>query len=201
MKMVSADYTLDKVSSETLNEILTELESGKSDASEQVRSMIRETRAEVAKILQDGERQAESVRRQILGSAELEARNSTLRSLEEASNRIFQESLVTVSKSPRYEKTLAKLISEGLWVIGREAFVSCNARDRKAVGSAIKEMNSKAGSKLSLDEKNLEVKGGVVLRSMSGTVRFDNTLEARLDRIKPQLRRDVVAILSGSETR
>lgn len=198
--MVSADYTLGKVSSEALNEILTELESEKSDASEQARLMIRETRAEVAKVLQDGERQAESVRRQILGSAELEARNGALRSLEEASNRIFQESLVAVSKSPSYEKTLAKLISEGLQVIGKEAIVSCNARDRKAVGSVIKEMNNKAGSKLSLDEKNLEVKGGVILRSKDGTVSFDDTLEARLDRIKPQLRRDVVATISGSES-
>jgi V/A-type H+-transporting ATPase subunit E len=197
--MVSADYTLDKVSSEALNEILTELGSGKSDASELVHSLLRQTRAEVAKILQDGERQSESVRRQILGSAELEARNGILRTLEEASNRIFRESLLAVPRSPRYEKTLTKLISEGLEVIGKEAVVSCNARDRKAIGSAIREMNSKAGAKLILDEKSIDVKGGVVLRSKDGTMRFDNTLEARLERIKPQLRRDVVATISGSE--
>ena len=198
--MVSADYTLDKVSSEALNEILTELESGKSDASELVRSLLRQTRTEVAKIIQDGERQSESVRRQVLGSAELEARNGVLRSLEEASNRIFQEALLGVPKSPRYEKTLTKLISEGIQVIGKEAVVSCNSRDKKAVSSAIREMNSKGGVRLTLDEKSLDVAGGVVLASKDGTMRFDNTLEARLDRIKPELRRDVVATLSGSGT-
>ena len=199
MKMVSAEYTLDKVSSEALNEILTELESAKSDAWEQAHSLMRETRAEVARILQDGERQSDSVRRQILGSAELEARNGALRALEEATNRIFQESLAAVSKSPDYEKTLAKLISEGLQVIGKEAVITCNVRDRKVVGSAIREMN-KGGSRLSLDEKSIEASGGVVLYSKDGTIRFDNTLEARLDRIKPQLRRDVVEMIE-SETR
>src|SRR2546428_3472854 len=135
MDTKSAQYTLDKVASEALAEIVAEIESGKNDALEQLKSLNRTTRAEVAKILEGSEREAESIRRQILGSAELEARNSTLRSLEEASNRIVQDSLnaVAVKRPEDYERALTKLISEGALVIGKDAIVHCNNNDKKAV--------------------------------------------------------------------
>lgn len=194
----SAEYTLDKVASEALAEIVAEIESGKNDALEQLRSINRGTKAEAAKILEGSQREAESIRRQILGSAELEARNSTLRSLEEASNRIVQDSLSAVAeKRPAaYEKALAKLIAEGAQVIGKDAVVYCNAKDKKLVGSIAKELNSKSGLKLSIGDKAIDATGGVILQSSDGTIRYDNTLEARLDRIRPQLRREIVDVLS-----
>jgi len=40
--------------------------------------------------------------------------------------------------------------------------------------------------------------GGVVLTTSDGSIRFDNTFEARLERTKPTLRKDVAAILAGA---
>ena len=199
MDSKSVEYTLDKVASEALTEILAEIEAGKNESLEQLRSINRSTKAEVAKILEGSEREAESIRRQILGSAELEARNSILRSLEEASNKIVQDSLSTVAvKTPDdYERALAKLISEGALVIGRDAIVLCNTKDKKVVGSIVRELNRKNDTKLTVSEKSIGAMGGIVLESKDGTIRYDNTLEARLDRIKPQLRREIVNILSG----
>jgi V/A-type H+-transporting ATPase subunit E len=199
MDSKSVEYTLDKVASEALTEILAEIEAGKSEALEQFRSMNRSTKAEVAKILEGSEREAESIRRQILGSAELEARNSILRSLEEASNRIVQDSLsaVTVKKPDDYERALAKLISEAALVIGKDAIVNCNTKDKKVVGSIVKELNAKNGMRLTVSNNSVGSMGGVVLESKDGTIRYDNTLEARLERIRPQLRREIVNILSG----
>ena len=195
----SVQYTLDKVAAEALAEIITEVDSGKSEALEQLRSVKRSTKADVVKIMEGSEREAESIRKQILGSAELEARNGTLRSLEDASKRVIQDSLAAVAeKRPAaYEKALAKLISEGARVIGKDSTVHCNARDRKAVGSIVKELNSRSGLKLSVGEKDIDATGGVILQSEDGTIRYDNTLEARLDRIRPQLRREIVDALSG----
>src|SRR2546422_6839897 len=145
MDSKSIEYTLDKVTSEALTEILAEIEAGKNEALEQLRSTNRSSKAEVTKILEGSEREAESIRRQILGSAELEARNSTLRSLEEASNKIVQDSLnaVAVKRPEDYERALTKLISEGALVIGKDAIVHCNNKDKKAVGSIVKELNRK----------------------------------------------------------
>ncbi len=199
MEKRSAEYTLDKVASEALAELVAEIDSGKKDAQERLVAMTRSTRGEVAKILEGGEREAESIRRQILGSAELEARNSTLRALEDASNKVIQESLSTVTeKRPEaYQTALARLISEGALVIGKDAAVLCNAKDRKIVGSVVKELNEQKGMELTLSDQGIQAMGGVVLQSSDGTIRYDNTLEARLERIKPQLRREIVNALSG----
>jgi V/A-type H+-transporting ATPase subunit E len=195
----SVEYSLDKVASEALTEIVAEIEAGKNEAVEQLRSMNRSTKSEVTKILETSAREAESIQRQILGSAELEARNSTLRALEEASNRIIQDSLKAVSekRAAAYEQALAKLISEGALVIGKDAIVHSNAKDKKLVGSIVKELNKKSGFRLEVSDEDIQAMGGVVLQSKDGTIRYDNTLEARLERIKPQLRREIVDVLSG----
>ncbi len=199
MEKRSTEYTLDKVASEALVELVAEIDSGKKDAQERLMAMSRSTKAEVAKILEGGEREAESIRRQILGSAELEARNSALRALERASNKVIQESLsaVTERRPEAYHKALTRLISEGALVIGRDAAVMCSAKDRKVVDSVVKELNRQNAMKLTVSDKGIEAMGGVVLQSSDGTIRYDNTLEARLERIRPQLRREIVNALSG----
>ncbi|MBI2649584.1 MAG: hypothetical protein HYW93_08050 [Thaumarchaeota archaeon] len=195
----SAKYTLDKVSSEVLNEISVELESGRTAALEQVESTLRETESEMAKIIQGGERQADSLKRQTIGSAELDARNKLLRTVEEATNQVFQDAFKKISagNSAQYEKALARLITDGLSVIGKGAIVACNANDKKTAASIIGELNRKEHADLKLDPKSIDTVGGVAFSSKDGTIRFDNTFEARLERLKPHLRREVARVLGS----
>lgn len=190
-------YTLDKVSSELLNEVDAELESGRKEALERMRAVLQETKSKSAKILETGDRQADSARRKILGAAELKSRNDLLRTLEEASNEVFQEALKNLSRSSdRYEKSLERLIREGVAVIGTDAIVECNERDRDPVAAIIKAMNRAHGSKLTMAEKSIKTIGGVVLHSKDLSTRFDDTFETRLERMRPQLRSEVVKLLS-----
>ncbi len=95
------------------------------------------------------------------------------------------------------EKALAGLIQEGLDVIGPRAKVQCSSKDKRAVSSAIKRLGGKA--KVSLDDEPIDTIGGVVLSTPDGAVRFDNTFEARLERMKPTLRKEVASILTGGK--
>ena len=88
---------------------------------------------------------------------------------------------------------IARLIKEGIDVIGPKAVVSCNSRDRDAVASAAGKL-SRGPVALTLDPEGLETAGGVVLVTSDGSVRFDNTFEARLERMRPALRKDVAAL-------
>jgi len=153
----------------------------------------------VAKILETSEKQAESVKRQIIGAAELEERNAQLRSLEMAVSEAFDLAAKQASSvsGTAQEKALTSLIQEGLDVIGQRAKVQCAPKDRRAVASVIKKLGTKG--KLSLDEKELETIGGVVLSTPDGSVRFDNTFEARLERMRPTLRQEVAAVLTGAK--
>ena len=193
----SSKYTLDKVTSEVLNEISAELESGRAAALEQVQNMLKETKGQVAKVVDGSERQAESLKRQIIGSAELEVRNMLLRTVEEATNQVFQVALAKISErsSSQHEKALARLTADGLGIIGKGATVTCNAKDSKVISSIIGELNRKEDADLKLDEKSIETVGGVILSTKDRSIRFDNTFEARLERLKPQLRREVAKVL------
>jgi V/A-type H+-transporting ATPase subunit E len=95
-----------------------------------------------------------------------------------------------------HEKALGGLIREGLGVIGSKARIECASKDRKAVAAAIRRLGGKA--KISLSEEPIATIGGIILTSPDGSVRFDNTFEARLERMRPDLRKGVAEILTGS---
>jgi V/A-type H+-transporting ATPase subunit E len=193
----AAADTLDKVAGEFEAEVLAGLEAGRAETLAKVESMRKETEEAVARILETGAKQAESVKRQIIGAAELEARNTQLRSLERAVNEVFELAASQISNASEasYEKAMRGLIQERLDVIGPRAKVECASKDRRAVASAIKKLATKA--KVSLEENPIETTGGIVLTTPDGSVRFDNTFEARLERMRPDLRKEVAAILTG----
>ena len=195
----AASDTLDKVSGEFESEVVSELEVGRTETLARLEMVRRETSEAVGKILETGAKQAESARRQIIGAAELETRNAQLMSLEKAVGEVFDLAAKRISSATgaSQERALAGLIREGLEVIGSRARVSCAAKDRRAVAEAVKKVGGKAT--VSLDEEPIETIGGVVLATPDGTVRFDNTFEARLERMRPTLRKEVASLLTGAE--
>ena len=195
----AASDTLAKVSGEFETEVLADLEAGRAETLMKIEAVRKEPAEAVSKILESGEKQAESVKRQIIGSAELNARNAQLRSLEKAVNEAFDLATKQISSESgaSQDKAIVSLIQEGLDVIGPSARVQCAAKDRKAVSSAIRKFGGKA--KLSLDDEQVNAIGGVVLTTPDGSVRFDNTFEARLERTRPALRKEVAAILTGAD--
>jgi V/A-type H+-transporting ATPase subunit E len=186
----AASDTLEKVSREFEAEVLADLEAGRSVTLAKVEAVRKETAEAVAKILETGEKQAESAKRQIIGAAELDARNAQLRSLERAVNEAFDLATRQISSETgaSQEKALISLIQEGLDVLGSRASIECAAKDRRAVSSAIRKIGSKA--KLSQSDGEIDTMGGVVLTTPDGSVRFDNTFEARLERMRPTLRKE-----------
>ena len=197
MSKASAD-TLQKVSGEFEGEVLADLQEGREQSLAIIDTAKREAREEVSKILEASLKQAEALKRQITGAAELEARNAQLRVLEKAVNEAVAEAVSGISKleRKRCEAALGRLISEGVDAIGSNAKVFCAAKDKAAVASVMKEMGRQHPG-LSEGGSNLEASGGVVLTTPDGSIRFDNTFEARLERMRPILRKDVADLLSG----
>jgi V/A-type H+-transporting ATPase subunit E len=198
MSSAAAD-TLQKVSDEFEAEVLADLKAGRTEALERIESSRKEAKDAVSKILETSVKQAESTRRQIIGAAELAARNAQLKSLEKAVNEVFELATKEIagSSGPSYEKSIAGLIKEGIGVIGQKAKVGCSSKDNKVVASAIRKLEG-GQTKLTLEETPIETMGGVVLTTPDSSVRFDNTFEARLERMRPTLRKDVAAILGGN---
>ncbi len=197
----SAKGTLDKVTSEFSEEIRSELEDGRKQALEHLRRVQKETEDAHAKIRETSKRQADSLKRQIVGTAELESRNMQLRALEDSVNEVFAAAMAGLSEMSQSarEKSLTTLIQGGVDAIGGLAKVSCNEKDAEIVSEVIKKMNS-GTTRLSVGDRRLATLGGVVLTSPDGTVKFDNTFEARLERLKPLLRKQVADLLTGGRS-
>jgi V/A-type H+/Na+-transporting ATPase subunit E len=195
----AASDTLQKVSNEFEAEVLAEVEAGRVETLAKVESVRKGTAEAVAKILETSVKQSDSARRQIIGAAELETRNAQLKSLERAVNESIDlaKKQISGSSGAAYEKAIARLINEGLEMLGPRARVQCASKDKKAVASAIKKLDGKA--KVTLDDDPIESMGGVVLTTPEGSIRFDNTFEARLERMRPMLRKEVAAILTGDD--
>jgi len=90
---------------------------------------------------------------------------------------------------------LAGLIREGVGAIGGSSVkIRLNSADRKLLeGAGVPaEMD---GAKVSLDKDPVEVSGGPIVTDESGRIMFENTFEARLDRIRKGLRRQVADTL------
>jgi len=191
----AASDTLEKISMEFEGEVLADLQAGKGQAVASIESAKAEAAEVVAKILLGGTKQAESLKRQIIGAAELKVRNSELEATEEAVNDAFTDATKGVRKvsRDRYEKCIGRLIKEGVEVIGPKATVSCNPKDKGVVTAAAGKL-SKGGVALTVGQTDLGTIGGVVLTSGDGNVRFDNTFEARLERMRPELRKEVAAL-------
>jgi V/A-type H+/Na+-transporting ATPase subunit E len=195
----AASDTLEKVSGEFEGDVLAGLESGRKETLLKIESVRKETAEYVAKILETSVKQAESVKRQVIGAAELEARNAQLMSLEKAVVEAFDGATkeISTSSGASYERAIERLIQEGLDVIGPKAKVWCSTKDRRVVSSAVRKLGTKA--KVTLEEDPLETIGGVVLSTPDGSVRFDNTFEARLQRMRSDLRKEVAGLLTGAD--
>lgn len=194
----AAKTTLQKVSDAFQSELLADLQDGLNQSQERVDAICRETNGAVSKVLETSARQAESLKRQLIGSAELESRNGQLKALEAEVNRVFNEAMRLLSElSPSsYESAVTRLVEEGIQVIGPRAAVSSNDRDKKLLGSVIKKL-SKGEVKLAVGRTDINTIGGVVLSSPDGTVSFDNTFEARLERTRQDLRKEVAGVLTA----
>ncbi len=144
----------------------------------------------------EGRKEAENVKRKILGSAELQARNAQLSAFENFFEAVILEALEDVRSAPRnarYEKATARLLRESLAELDPGEYVlSCPELDSASLAAALKDTNKEfPGFALTVSKKHFEGAGGFIIVSRDGNVEFNSTFEARLERMKPSIRKRV----------
>ncbi len=190
-----------KVAKDVQSEIKSSLEEAYKEALQIIDSAEKESVAKASEIPHSKERQAETLRRRIIGSAELKARNLSLQVLEEAVNRVFGESLKKMedqSSMKNYGKSLKMFLEEGVDAIGGEEFtVVGRLADKDLLKKVSHEVEKEHNTKIKIASETLESRGGVLVKNSDGSVIYDNTIEARLERLKPLLRKQISEILVG----
>lgn len=193
------DRTVDKVLTQKLEEFIVQIDSAYQQALSNLESSKSSLRSEYEGILQTSKKQSENLKRQILGSKRLESRNQELLLIERAVNDYFEKAKERLCELPRdkeYRSMINKMIEDCISAIGsEEVIIESNEKDSKIVSEL---MGKKSGQvKVSLSEKPVNTLGGLRARSADGSLTYDSTLELRMERLKPLIRKEIVQRLRG----
>lgn len=189
---LSLEQSIDTVLQKTENDILLNLKNSSIKSKETLDNSLSTLEGEFDKIISDGNKEADKIEKQIIGSADLEARNKQLMALEEGVNKVFSKALDEITNTARsgdYSNLIKSLLDESTKILGTtEVIVSTNTKDKDLVQSMLSQF---PGSELS--SELIDCLGGVMIKSKDGTTSFDNTLDARIERLKPLIRKEIAS--------
>ncbi len=188
----SLEQAIDNVLQKTENDIISITKNSSTKSKETLDNSLSILEEEFDKIISDGKKEADKIEKQIIGSADLEARNKQLTTLEEGVDKVFTKALDEITNTARsgdYANLIKSLLDESTKILGTtEVIVSTNTKDKDLVQSALSQF---PGSELS--SESINCLGGVIIKSKNGTTSFDNTLDARINRLKPLIRKEIAS--------
>ena len=182
--------SIDKILEKTEKEILVNLGNSFSDAKQTLDDSIPKLEQEFDKIISDGKKEADKIEKQIIGSSDLEVRNKQLLTLEIAIDKVFTKALDQIANTARssdYSNLMNTLLDESTKILSTtKVIVSTNSKDKDLVQSLLSKY---PGAELS--SQTINCLGGVIVKSKDGAMKFDNTLDARIQRLKPLIRKEI----------
>ena len=186
------ESTIDQVLERNSSEFSQSLKNSLVDAQKTLSDSLPMLEEEYEKIISDGKKEADKIEKQIVGSADLEARNKSLLIVQESTDKVLEkakEKIANMEKNSEYSNLITKLLTEATSALNtNDVIVYTNSKDKDIVQSAISNIS---GAKLSGDF--IDCMGGVKVTSKDGSMSFDNTIDARIELLKPLIRKDIAA--------
>ena len=183
---------IDKIVEKTEKGILLDLKNSASDSKQTLDDSISKLEQAYDKIISDGKKEADKIDKQIVGSADRDVRNKQLLLLEEGVDKVFSKALDQIAKTDRsgdYSNLIKTLLDEATQILGTtEVTVFTNTKDKDVVKSILSKYS---GAKLS--SETIDCLGGIKIKSKDGTMTFDNTIDARIERFKPLIRKEIAS--------
>tara|TARA_B100000470_G_scaffold21496_1_gene14136 strand:- start:1444 stop:2079 length:636 start_codon:yes stop_codon:yes gene_type:complete len=192
MADLSLEKTIDQVLEKNRSQLLESLKSSLSESQEKLSVSLTELENEYAKIISEGQKEAEKIEKQIIGSSDLKVRNKALLQVEESTSKVFEKAKDQIQDTKRdseYSNLISSLITEAIEALDTsEIIVYTNSKDKDIVKSAISKIS---GAELSSED--IDCMGGVKVTSKDGSMTFENTIDARFERMKPLIRKNIAA--------
>lgn len=186
------ERTVEKILQNTEDQILSSLKEALKSSESTLLNSQASLEQEYDKILSEGKKEAEKLEKQIVGNADLESRNKQLLLVEESIEKVFAKAIKKIHDANRdkdYSKLISAMLKESIDAMGTsEIVIQTNSKDKPVVESMLSKFK---GATLSSDL--IDCLGGIRVQSKDGTMTFDNTIDARLERLKPLIRKDIAS--------
>jgi len=197
------EQTINKVLSQKEADLIGQLDSAYQESISNLESSRTRLESEYARIVEGAKKQAENLRRQIIGSSRLAARNNQLILIETAVNDAFEKAkakLASSNKEEIYKDLITKMLEDSISVIGSDqVIVQCNGNDFDLVKRIISNVFTNNKARVTLSDTPINVIGGIRVRSSDGSTTYDNTLDSRIERFKPLIRKNIVQMMRGEK--
>ncbi|MEM0030473.1 MAG: V-type ATP synthase subunit E [Candidatus Nitrosocaldus sp.] len=187
---------VNKVVSQVESDLIAQIESSYAQSLERLRASKVSLEAEYSKIVENASKQAENLKRQMIESSRLAVRNKQLLLIEDAVNDVFKHAISridSVRAGERYEAMMRRLIEGALDAIGTDAVLECNDKDRDIVDRIVLEIQHKYNFSIEVGN-SIDCLGGIRARSKDGSIILDNTLDSRIERLRPILKKDIARL-------
>ena len=158
--------------------------------------------SEKNKILENGKKQSDMRYQQIISEAKMNARRAELGAKEEVIEEAFTKATdelksIASSGSGEYDDSLSKMIKEAVDELGsNDLILQLNEADTNKFKSQLD-----SSSTFQIDDITFELGepidtiGGAIVKTKSGDIEVNNTIESRLERFKSVLRSEVANVL------
>ena len=194
---------VDKVLVQKEAELISQIDSAYRESLDNLESSRQQLESERTRIVEAAGKQAENLKRQIIGSARLAARNQELLTIENAVNKAFEDAkkkLQTLSNTDSYKELLKHMVEESFSAVGgsNSVMIECNKNDVELVKKAVSELKESGKvQQVEVSDQHIAALGGIRIRSSDGNMTYDNTLDSRIERLKPLIRKNIAQMLRG----
>lgn len=195
------ERTIDQVMTKKETEILTQLNQSYLESINNIDLSKSQIEGEYKNIISNAEKKAENLKRQVIGSSKLSVRNKELVLLEQAVNDVYgkvKEKLLSSSEEPTYRNMLIKNFDGSIPNIGtHEIVIECLKKDTDFFKKQLEPVSAKYNKKIKIQGTLRNSLGGFKIKSSDGTITLDNTLDSRIESLKPLIRKNIAQILRG----
>ncbi len=192
------EQTVNKVLLQAESDLISNIDAAYDDAVKQLISSKNNMVFDYDKIVDDARKQAEKLKRQVVGNSRLSARNRQLVLIEEAVGIAFEKAkakIDSVRYGDKYASMMKKLLEDGLNAVNtEEVVVECDGKDREVVKKIASELERNVNVKIKVVGEAINVLGGLRIVSKDGSMVYDDTLDSRIERLKPIIRKDIAAM-------
>ncbi len=186
------EITINKILNQSEVEILASLKTSYDESLETLSKSQSSLEQDYDRILDEGRKESEKIEKQIVGSSDLESRNKQLLLVEASVVKVFDKAIEKIgatSRNENYSKLITTLLDESTEALGTtEVMVYTNSKDQDVVKPLLSKYS---GSELS--SETIDCLGGVEVKSKDGFMSFNNTIDARLERMKPLIRKEIAS--------
>lgn len=197
-------HGLAKVVDEVAEKIVESLDSSFQELSREVGKIVEREREETLRIvdemIEQAEKRSEMTKSRIHSLTQVKIRGKKLEQLEECVDEVIKKVLEIIEEKAgrgELDRHLEKMLEEAIDIVNvKKVKVYTNEYLRESLRRVSENVSRKKNIEITILDEPVETVFGVIVKSIDGSITFDNRIETKLNRIKPQIRKTVATYIS-----